>query len=185
MKKLRLSYSLMETWERGDVKGTIDCYFHVDKKTTKQMEDGKRIHKDIGEYILRYNNLPDYMNFNYTFTIPEVEKEVIVPYNEMLDIKGVFDCLNLPDLFEFKTGVSNSLEWTRTRQIPLYFLIAELNGIREDTLEKAFLIRYNQYENKSDFSVVHNSKRLRDEARNFCDTVGPEIHSFFEKEGLL
>lgn len=181
-KKLRLSYSLISTWEKGDTKGAVDLYFHVDRKASKQMEDGKEYHKEIAEHINKFNRLPDYMNFNLTFKMPEPEKEVVVEYNELFNLKGVFDCFDNPDLFEFKTGVSDSLEWARTWQLPFYFLIAEIN---KTPVERAFLIRHNQYKKETDFAVIHNSQRLRDQARNVVDTVGPDIYTYFTDQGLL
>jgi hypothetical protein len=181
MKKIRLSYSLLSLWERGDIEGAIDTYFHLDKKGTEAMENGKRVHKEIEEHIKTYNTFPEWF-FDYPLTLPETEKEVVVSYNEMFDLKGVFDCLDPVEktLFEFKTGNSDSLEWARTWQLPIYFLIAELGKI---DIDKAILIRNNGKE--SDFVVVHNSKRLRDKARNIVDSLGPEIYEYFTKEGLI
>lgn len=172
----------MSLWERGDTQGVIDTYFHVDKKTTKQMEAGKELHKEISDHIVKFNVLPDYLNFSGKLSVPKPEQEIIVDYSEIATIKGIIDCLDEPNLYEFKTGVSDSLEWTRTFQIPLYFLICEIAKIPIDT---AYLIRYNQYKKESDYTVVHNSKRLRDQARNVVDTVSPEIHKFFTEQGLI
>lgn len=180
--KLRLSFSLMSLWEKGDTQGAIDCYFHLDRKGTKQMEDGKRFHQEIADNIKRINSLPNYMDFKTNFISPKPEHEVVVSYNELFDLKGVLDCLDEPILYEFKTGVASSLEWTRTLQIPLYFLICELAGIKVDT---AYLIHYNQYRETTDFSVVHNGTGVREKARNFVDTVAPDIYYYFKEQGLL
>lgn len=181
MKKIRLSYSLLSLWERGDINGAIDTYFHIDRPSTEAMDNGKRVHKEIEEHIKVYNAFPDWF-FNYPLKLPETEKEVVVSYNELFDIKGVFDCVDTVSgtLFEFKTGNSDSLEWARTWQLPIYFLLAELNKM---DIEKALLIRHNG--KQSDYCVVHNSQRLRDKARNIIDSIGPEIHDYFTKEGLI
>ena len=182
MKKIRLSHSLINTWERGDVQGAIDMYFHVNRKSTPQMDSGRAFHEEIAENIKTYNTLPGYMDFKGGFVSPKPEFEVTVPYNEICDIKGVFDCLDEPNLYEFKTGVSDSLEWARTGQIPLYFLICEIAGIQVDL---AYLIRHNQYEKKSDYAIIHNSPKLREKARNIVDSVVWDIHKFFTESGLI
>lgn len=181
MNKIRLSYTLLSLWERGDIEGAVDTYFHLDRPTTEAMENGKKVHKEIEEHINKYNAFPEWF-FNYELKLPETEKIVVANYNELFDLKGIFDCLDVVDktLFEFKTGNSDSLEWARTWQLPLYFLLAELNKI---DIEKAILIRNNGKE--SDFVVVHNSKRLRDKARNIIDSIGPDIYEYFTKEGLI
>ena len=182
MKKIRLSHSLISLWEKSDIQGAVDMYFHLNRKETPQMSEGKRFHEEIAENIKTYNTLPDYMNFKGKFLTPKPEFEITVPYNEICDIKGVFDCLDEPNLYEFKTGVSDSLEWVRTGQIPLYFLICEIANINVDL---AYLIRHNQYEKKTDYAIIHNSKRRRDEARNIVDSCVWDIHKFFSESGLI
>lgn len=182
MKKIRLSHSLISVWERGDIKGAIDLYFHVNRDGTPAMEEGKKFHQEISESIDKYNSLPDYMNFKGKFLTPKTEHEVTVPYNEICDIKGVFDCLDEPNLYEWKTGVSDSLEWARTGQIPLYFLICELAGIKVDL---AYLVRHNQHARQTDYAIIHNSQKLRDKAKNIVDSVCFDIHNYFTEQGLI
>jgi len=181
MKKIRLSYSLLSLWEKGLYDEAVSTYFHLDKPISKQMEDGKRIHKEIEEHIKNLNSFPSYL-INHILTVPETEKEVVVSYNEMFNLKGIYDCYDVPLIFEFKTGVQDSLEWLRTCQASIYFLLAELAKIEADSL---YLIRFNQYTATTDFAIVHNSKKLRDKAKNYIDTIGPEVYSHFEREGLI
>jgi hypothetical protein len=166
----------------GDYQGAVDLYFHADKPTSRQMQDGKDIHEQIANHIKETNNLPTFLNFNYTLMIPEPEKSVVVTYNELCDLKAVFDCLDEPTLFEWKTGVSDSLEWARTFQIPMYFLIAELAKIK---IDKAYLVRYNQYTKESDYSIVHNTPKQIEEARNVIDSVVYPIHKYFSEVGYI
>ena len=181
MKKLRLSYSLLNRWGMGDIDGAVQTYFHMDTTPTPQMIEGRKLHEEIAKHIDDNKSFPSWF-FDFELKKPETEKEVITSYNEMFDLKCIIDLLDLPLLFEFKTGVTDSLGWSRTDQIPLYFLICELAGI---DVSSAFLIRHNQYAKNSDFCVVHNHIGLRDHARNVCDSIGPEIHTFFTEQGLL
>lgn len=182
MKRIRLSHSLIQAFERGNMQEVIDCYFHLNKKSNPAMDAGRALHAEIAESITNYNSLPDYMDFKATFLTPKTEHEVTVPYNEICDIKGVFDCLDEPNLYEWKTGVSDSLEWARTGQIPLYFLICELAGI---DVNLAYLVRHNQHAHETDYAIIHNSQKLRDKARNVVDSVAWDIHQYFLDQGLL
>lgn len=178
MNKLRLSYSLLSYWERGDIQGATDCYLHKETPGTPAMEYGKKVHKEIEEHIKAHGKFPEWF-FNYELKNPQTEQKVTAEYNEMFDLSGVFDCVDIPTLFEFKTGSADSLEWARTWQLPIYFLIAELNKI---DIEKAILIRHNK---ESDFVIVHNSKRLRDKAENVIQSLGPEMYEYFFQQGLI
>ena len=181
MKKLRLSNSLINSWLRGNPDEVIATYFHLDRPKSKALEDGIKIHEDLEKHITKYNSFPDWF-FDGPLLMPECEKKVIVEYNEMFDLSGVFDCIDGRTLYEFKSGVQNSLTWVGKDQIPLYFLIAELAKI---DLDKVYLIHYNQHTKEKDFAVMWNSPSLVEKGRNIVDSYGPEIHAFFESEGLL
>ena len=191
MNKVRLSYSMISAWERGDPQGAVDVFsyekFGIEKAGTRQMEEGKKFHLEIAESIEKTNNLPKYMDFKADFSIPEIEKLVTVPYNEICDIGCRYDCIDVPFLYDWKTGVTDSLEWTRTNQLPIYFLIAELNGMDEinGLLDSAYIVRYNQYEKRTDYCKVHNSPKIRDKARNVIDSVCYDIWNYLNGEGLL
>ena len=182
MKKIRLSHSLISLWERGDVQGAINCYFHVDRIGSKAMEDGKRYHEEFAKSIDDTKALPEYVDIKVKFNAPETEKEVIVPYNEICTIKGILDCVDTPVLYEWKTGGTDSLEWARTGQLPLYFLICELAGIK---IDYAYLVHYNQHNNNTDCTIVHNTPAKIEKARNIVDSVCFEIYDYFMEQGLL
>lgn len=181
MGKLRVSFSLLDAWSRGDTQLAIDTYFHVGGPKNKAMEYGIEFHDRIAKHIDKYNQFPDDF-FSYPLMIPEAEKKVVANYNELFDISAVFDCIDSPNLFEFKTGVQPATTWARKDQLPLYFLVAELEGI---PIEKAYLIHYNQHSNEKDYVVVWNTPDKVERARNIVDSYAPEIHSFFESEGLI
>ena len=182
MKKIRLSQSLINYWERGDVQGAINCYFHIDKGTTRQMEEGRKYHEDIANSIDKTGKTPEYMAFNYDFKDSETEKAITVPYNEICDVKGIIDCLDGKNMFEWKTGVSGSADWARTNQLPLYFMICDLAGIE---VTSAYVVHYNQYTEKTDYTIVHNSEKLIEKGRNIVDSVCYEIRDYFNEQGLL
>lgn len=179
--KLRLSYSLLQTWQRGDVDRAVQMYFRMDSPTTRQLEEGKEMHKEISSHIELHRRLPDYMP-QIPLSNPLPEKEVIVSYNELFDLKAIFDCLDGDTLHEYKSGVSTSSDYANQDQIPFYFLV---DGMTSQSLKKAYLIHHNQYTKKNDFVLVWKSDRLLERARNLIDSMGPEIYAHFKKEGLI
>ena len=182
MKKIRLSHSLISLWEKGDIQGAIDCYFHVDRVGNKAMEEGKKYHEEFAKSIDEKKALPDYVDFSVKFNAPKTEEIVVVPYNEICDIKGILDCVDKPVLYEWKTGGADSLEWARTHQLPLYFLICELAGIK---IDYAYLVHYNQHKNTTDFVIVHNTPKKIETAKNLIDSVSHEIWEYFNEQGLI
>lgn len=179
--KLRLSYTLLSAWLKGNPQEAVEIYFRVPRGIASHVEDGRKIHQDIQEHIETYNSFPKWL-FSGGLLLPQCELPVTVEYDERFDLKGVFDCYDIPTLYEFKSGNQSSLDWARTFQLPLYFLMAE---IAQMEVEKAYLIHYNQYEKTRDYTLVWNTQKLRDKARNVIDSYAPEIYEYFTKEGLI
>lgn len=182
---MRISYSLLDSWNRGDTERAIATYFHMDmpfpEKTQKRISAGLDIHKEIETYVKENGKFPEWF-FKKQLNSPESERKVVAKYSDEFDLSGVFDCLDGDILYEFKTGTTPATEWAQTWQLPIYFLMAELNNI---PIETAYIIRWNQYTKKKDFVLVHNNQRARDLARNVVDSVAPDILAFFVKEGLI
>jgi len=183
MKKIRVSYSSLSLAEKGKWDELVYLLFRIDRPITKPMEEGRKIHEDIEEYIIKYNAFPEWL-FKGDLVLPRPEEKVVIEHNEFVDLSGVFDCYDpaTKTLYEFKTGVQSSTDWARTHQIPIYFYMLEKLG-RE--VDRAFLIHYNQHTKQKDWTIVHNSPSLIDKAKNYVDTYSGEIRSFMENEGLI
>ena len=180
-KKLRLSYSLINLWSEGKIEQALSTYYHMEQGLTEAMKSGKEIHKDIENTIKTAGQLPAYLS-PIKLLAPKSEFVLTVPYNEQFDLKAIIDCLDGKTLYEFKTGVTESLAWSAFHQIPFYFLVCGLSGLE---VEKAMLLHYNQHEKTSDFVQIWNGPRQIERARNFVDSIAPEILEFFTKEGLI
>lgn len=178
--KLRVSYSLLNAWEKGKTDDAVALYCHLPSMVNKAMLDGRAIHEEVSR-LLKDNKTPKWMN-NIKFKNPKSELKMIVPYNELFDISAIFDILDEPLLYEIKTGGTSSMDWLGEMQIPMYFLVAEIAKIKIDS---AHLIHYNQKTNETDLAIYHNSKFVRDTARNWIDSLAYEIYEFFSKEGLI
>jgi hypothetical protein len=185
MTKLRASYSILDAWERGKTDDVVDMYFKLgERKPTRAMEEGLKIHSEVEDYVTTYNSFPTWLFAGEGGPIMETEKKIVVPYNELIDLVGVIDCLDLSNktMYEFKTGVQTSTDYVRSHQIPLYFLLCNLSKIE---IEKAYLLHYNQHTESKDFTLVWNSEEQLEKARNYIDSVAPEIYYFFKDQGLI
>lgn len=147
------------------------------------MEDGLLYHAELEEHVALHGAIPkEYPQI--PLKNPQAEQKVIVSFNDMFDLSCKYDILDVEgkSFIEFKTGVTDALEYASGYQIPLYFLIGHINAIK---LDSGYIIHHNQYENKNDWCIVHNSPSMRKKAINLIESVGPEIYQFFEKEGFL
>ena len=144
------------------------------------MEEGLALHQKWEKEITKSKKL-DVGGTIFTFINPKCETKKIVSYNDRWDLSGTFDALDEGTIYEFKSGVMGSLEYTNGYQLPFYFLIAELDGIEVD---KGILIHYNQHKDAVDATMLWNSKRQIEKAKNFIDSLAPEVEDYFIKNNI-
>jgi len=175
--RLNLSFSALSMWSKGAIDSSMAIMFRLPQKRTKEMEEGLEYHKKWAEEIQRNKEL-----FGIKFKDPKVEMEVVCRYDDFWNIKGIYDCMDGDRLYEFKSGVMGSNEYARTMQLPFYFLIAELKGLK---IREGRIIHHNQKINETDLTIVFNNKERISEARNFIDTLAPEIEKYVLENNLL
>ena len=184
-KKFRLSHSLLNLWASGETDRAIETYFRINQSQDPKMMEGRRLHEEWATKINKDKTLTLGLT-TLTFTAPITEfggnGELNKPYNDLWDIGGRFDCIDSPVLYEFKSGVKNGLDYAGEYQLPFYFLLAELAEIK---IERAILLHYNQYLHKSDLVIVHNSREQVNKARNWVDSLAPDIFKYFTDTGLI
>jgi hypothetical protein len=178
--KLVLNFSTLSTWSKGLIDKAVDCYFHKNSFDTPQMEAGRAFHAEWEQEILKTGKL-HFGRTDITFTAPKCEHLIRVSYNDHWDLKGTMDCVDAPVLYEFKTGKTPALDFASTFQIPIYFLLNEMIG---NPLERAILLHLNQYTNESEYVVVWNSPEKMAGARNFIETLAPEIETYWEEHNI-
>lgn len=178
--KLRLSFSLLNLWSKRMYEEAINMYLHLPLPQSLQLEEGKRYHKEWADTIIK-TKLLNLGRSAFKFDAPRVEHSVTVSYNDKFDLKGIFDCLDEPTLWEFKTGTTSTVDYSRSYQIPFYFLIAEIEKIK---IDKAYLYHFDQYKNDGELIIIHNNLSLVEDAKNLVDSIGPDILQYFEKHKI-
>jgi hypothetical protein len=156
-------------------------YLHEPQEKTEAMIRGINFHKKC-EIEIKHNKKLAIGNTRLSFDNPEPELKVYIPYNDYYDLSAVFDCVDGDTLYEFKTGSTSAFEYATGFQIPFYFLTLHKMG---RDIKRAYIIRYNEEEGKTDLVVVRNTKKKRESAQNFIDTLAPEVYNFFSDKNLL
>ena len=179
--KLRLSYSLLNAWSRGKTDEAVSLYLREDLPSSPALLYGKDFHKKVQKIIDKKKEIT-LANTHFKFNKPETEKKIIVNYSDLFDLKVIIDCIDTPEIYDWKSGVVNSLEYSNSYQFPLYFLACNLTGIN---VERGFMVHYNQYEKKADFTIIWNGQTQIERATNYIETLAPEIYEYFNKHGVL
>ena len=179
--KLRVSFSLLDAWSRGEHERAIANYLHKDYPSTPQMDEGKKWHEENAKQIAE-NKMTLKEFGSLKFKKPSVELELEAPYNELFIVKGTIDTLDGEDLWEYKTGKRSATSYLSSMQLSFYAMLCTL---RELPIKRLNVMKYNQYEDKWSWAFKWYSPLVVDEARNFVDSLTPEIYDYFDKHNIL
>lgn len=181
MKRLRVSYSMLSAMKRGDLNSVVSMYLHKDMPRTVEQQEGLDYHKRWGDAIMK-NKAVKIGAGEYIFNSPKIEEKHEVEYGEDFTLVGVFDCIDDKRLYEFKSGTQDVFSYVNSYQLPIYFLIAKLKDIK---IDEAWLIHYNQYENKGEMAIVKNTDKSIEEASNYVDTLGGMVKNYLQQINLI
>jgi hypothetical protein len=182
MNKFRASFSVLNSWSKGYRDDAIAMYFKLPRESNIYMEEGLKFHKSWEAYITKEGKLhPQLSTKEVLLNDPMCELKLVMPVNDWLEFVGVIDCLNRPDLYEFKTGTKPSSEYANSKQADLYFLLCEHFGYE---VEKAIYIHFDQYEQKTDKAIVWNTADRRQKAMDWLVETSREMNEYLEKNGL-
>lgn len=180
---LRLSYSLLNTWKRGDKQGTLNQYLGIQMIPTKQMELGTKFDKYIDDFVTKNKQLPPEFGGD-KLDQPICQQTIVVKgYDNEFDLKGKLDIGMPKELIEVKCSASmDSAEYSDTGQLDFYFLLGELSG---QHFEKGWLYRFDPTHRTYDTSLIWNGKRRIEKAKEMINKYGQEIKNYFIQQGVL
>lgn len=184
IRKLRLSHTLLNLWIRGETDKAIDYYFKLNKfEPTPKMIEGLAIDKAIQEEIIKNKRLPDFLG-GEKLVDPRPQLKLEIEHSKYFDFVGVIDCYDngTGTIYEFKTGVLNSFNYLNQAQTKLYAYLCQKSNL---LAKEIVIIRYSQKENNYDWSNSFVNEETINEAKNFIDSIAPEIYLFFIEQGLL
>lgn len=184
--KLRASFSLLSMFRRGQYEQAINSYLHRDKITSQAMEDGSMWDAKATEWADLYKKLPEEFGGDELIN-PQTQIRIEVPYNDLCDLIIVPDILDENVLWENKTGNSkDSGDYATDFQMSMYFLGLELSGRK---IDYGIYNHYNQYlplsEENPNRTIIWNTPQERQRAKNFIDTMVPEIFNYFTENGIF
>jgi len=180
--KLRVSYSILKLWQQGRVDDMIVSYFKLGQMYSKAMDEGKQWDEYNNLYVSKHKQLaPEFGGDKLINPTPQVKW--VTPYDETCDLVTVIDVLDAPTLYEVKTGVSkDSGDYCNDFQVAMYLLAAHMQGV---DIERAYIIHYNQVTRQTDRSLIWNLSYERKRAKNYIDTLAPEVYNYFVQNDLF
>ncbi|MBV6514236.1 MAG: hypothetical protein MOGMAGMI_01817 [Candidatus Omnitrophica bacterium] len=173
--RFRASYTVLNKWKNGDWEGAIKTYFKFDQITTREMAEGKDYHAEWEAEIKKTSSLPAIFGAK-KLQVPICEGKQVVQLEDWLDLVYIPDCIDVPILYEFKTGKTSSMQYASDWQIAIYAVGATLSG---KYIKMAEIYHYDQYTKKVDMSPVWITDKLLNETHERIISLSSEMHSYF------
>lgn len=120
---IRVSYSILSAWERGDYRSACASYLHIEQPTSLAMQTGKIQHEKISKYIQRNKKLPKILGYRH-LSNPICENKQEVMINPEIKLVFIPDCVNEETLYEWKFGTTEDpiSRYMRSKQVEVYSL---------------------------------------------------------------
>jgi len=180
MNKFRASYSILDTWRRGDYERAVKMYFKLETFDSEAMQQGRDYHQKWQEEVEKTKKLPAVFG-GKKLTAPKTELKLVAQIYDWLEFVGVIDCYDKPTFYEYKTWVSESQNYINSYQIGMYGLLLTYTDKYVDSCE---IYHYNQYNNKVDMSKVYITDKLIQDSLNFLITTSVEMHDYLLSNNL-
>jgi len=179
----RASYSILSSWEAGYAQQAIEMYFKLPRETNKYMEDGIRFHNSWEDYINKNKQMhPQLSSICEPLKDPVCELKLEMPINDHINLVGVIDCLDVPKICEFKSGVKSACAYAETKQIPVYALLAEYHV---HTIDRGTYYHWDQYFKETDCSNIWITEKVKKEALEWVIKVSEEMYDYLIKNKLF
>lgn len=182
--KFRASYSVLRLWEESRWEEAIKLYFHMDRWTSEAMADGKNWHEKWAEEIKKTKCKPAIFGGD-KLKDPIVEQKIVVPVYDWLDLSFIMDLYDDGVLTDWKTGVTNSQDYARMPQIPVYAVGCLLANM---PIKRAEIYAFNQHarpENAISYSFRNITDNVIKEGFDYIETFGTEMFNYFVEHNLF
>lgn len=180
MNKFRASYSILEQWSQGKWDRATKMYFKLMDFTNKYIEAGRKFHKDWEQEINKTECYPEVFGGKEIEGEFETELKIEKDLSEWLELVGVID-LWLPDegvIIDWKSGSTPSTQYANGFQTKVYQIL-------KPEAKRAEIHHFNQYNHKTDMSIVHLTDKTLDDGINWVLTWASEMFSYLEENKLF
>jgi hypothetical protein len=175
---LRISYTALSLWERGDTQGFMDYMNGVRFSSTPQMQEGQDYDARACEEAVKNKRLlPEFGWYELKNPQPQLKLSIdlTTPNGVHFTLVGVIDIYDEGLIYELKTGSMPSSSYARTKQTRIYALLCKLNKLPVTGMRIA---RYDQYHNKADVhKMLLGEHMLRVTLRDIMKSVD-EMQTF-------
>lgn len=174
--RLKLSYSLMAMWERGEQSAVIEALHGHWRQPNEYMKFGIQMHEEWEREVKETGMLPTVFGSG-ALREPQTELYKVIQLADWLWLSGIVDLKDGTTLCDYKTGRGTASSYTNSMQ----------HGVYKVLHPEATLFRYlcwNQYTNTVTTSMVHLTDNLYTMTLDRILTIACDIRATMENMGM-
>lgn len=180
---IRVSYSILSSWARGDIERAVAPYAGIEIEPTKAMEYGKKKHADWEKETKRTGRLPRRFG-GRKLSSPKLELSTkkVRKLTDWCYLSGVLDVLDGDTAIDYKTGKTPASEYMSSRQHECYQILYP-------NITRFEYHCCNQHLRRKDdgyitMSIVYLTKNTMREGLEWVLTMAAELREYLINNGL-
>ena len=179
---IRVSYSILNSWAKGDIDRAIAPYADVETESTEAMEYGKKMHAVWERYVRKYKKLPKIFG-GRKLKAPELELNTkrVRKLTDWCVISGVLDVKDGSTAIDYKTGKSSATDYVNSKQHEVYQVLYP-------EIKRFEYYCKNQHVYRDDPShvtvgVVYLNRNTLEDGLNWILTMAAELREYLINNG--
>lgn len=176
---IRLSYSILSAWARGDTERALQMYFREETPTTPAMELGKKMHDKWEKEINKTGKMPEVFGgkkLESHATELRTKRERML--NDWLQLVGVLDLLEGSIGRDWKCGKTSASDYSNGFQHKVYQILYP-------AMKKFEYHAYNPYTKEATMAIVHLSDKSLEDGLNWVMTYATDFRNHLEINNLM
>lgn len=177
---IKLSYTIINAWANRKYEDSVSMYLGKGFPPTPAMELGKLKHEIWANYIRENKALPEELGGDkLTDPLCEIKYQKLIPLGKYkILLRGMPDCTDITDGYEFKCGLTPVSIYMRGLQLDYYKLLVP-------SLKTGIYIAFNPYSQRFAKGIKYLNDSNAENALEHIITYGGELIDYLESQRLL
>jgi len=181
--KLKISYSVITIWLRGDINGVIEALNGHWSKPNEYMQYGIEKHKEWELEVIQTGRLPKVFGGNMeqeplkNFRVEQYKRVQLLDWLWLSGIIDLQEGENGEIITDYKTGRGRASSYVNSLQVPIYHILSPEAKIFR-------FLCYNQYDETVTSSFVHLTNKSMDIGIEKVVSIACDIRATLEQLGM-
>lgn len=190
MSKMRVSYSILSAWDRGDWDRAIAPFVGREIEGNEFMQRGKRWHKRWEKESRKTGKIPAIFGDEKLVDAQiEGDSRRVRQINDWLELSGVLDRIDKPEWLltgkrgiDYKLSKQNAVAWANSKQGACYKILYPELSVFEFHCHNPYLKKGDP--DATTMSIVHLTDKVLEEGLEWVLTTASDLRAYLEANNI-